>query len=166
MFKTSFKKNPANNTMLVVREFAGAIEEVWRAWTTDEILDQWWAPSPWRAVTKSMDFREGGAWLYYMQGPEGERHYARMDYKKISAPEIFEGVDAFCDENGVENSDIPGMNWKVQFKSSTNGTVVEINITARSQKDLEAIIQMGFEEGFSAAHQNLDELLAKQVVKH
>lgn len=163
MFKTTFEKDLANNTMLVTREFAGAIEEVWRAWTTQELLDQWWAPRPWKAVTKSMDFREGGSWLYYMQGPEGERHYARMNYKKISAPKLFEGTDAFCDENGVENNDIPGMNWKVQFKPSTNGTLVEINITYRSQQDMEAIIQMGFEEGFSAAHQNLDELLNVRV---
>ncbi|MFD0999679.1 SRPBCC domain-containing protein [Ohtaekwangia kribbensis] len=163
MFKTTFKKDLANNKMLVTREFAGTIEDVWRAWTTHEILDQWWAPLPWKAVTKSMNFREGGSWLYYMQGPEGERHYARMNYKKILAPNLFEGIDSFCDENGVENKDMPGMNWKVQFKPSANGTVVEINITADSQKDLETIVQMGFEEGFSAAHQNLEELLNIRV---
>lgn len=86
-----------------------------------------------------------------------------MNYKKITAPKLFEGVDAFCDENGVQSNELPAMNWKVQFKSSTNGTLVEIDIKYASQKDLETVVQMGFEEGFSAAHQNLDKLLGVRV---
>jgi hypothetical protein len=34
-------------------------------------------------------------------------------------------------------------------------------ITFATEKDMQAIIEMGFEQGFTAAHGNLDELLAK-----
>ncbi|HEY9046304.1 MAG TPA: SRPBCC domain-containing protein [Ohtaekwangia sp.] len=160
MFKTIFKKDLANKKMLIAREFEGTVEEVWQAWTTSEILDQWWAPKPWKANTKSMDFREGGYWLYYMQSPEGERHYAKINYKKITAPTVFEAIDSFCDENGVENNSIPHMHWRTSFKPSANGnTLVEINITYASLKDLETIVEMGFEAGFTAAHENLDQYL-------
>jgi hypothetical protein len=41
------------------------------------------------------------------------------------------------------------------------GTKVEVEITFATQADMEKIIEMGFEVGFTAAHGNLDELLAK-----
>ena len=31
-----------------------------------------------------MDFREGGAWLYSMVGPDDARHWCRVDYKTIN----------------------------------------------------------------------------------
>ena len=58
-----FTINKETNTVHVTREFNAGVEMVWEAWTNPEILDQWWAPKPYRTVTKSMDFREGGTWL-------------------------------------------------------------------------------------------------------
>ncbi|MEX2232509.1 MAG: SRPBCC domain-containing protein [Cyclobacteriaceae bacterium] len=159
MIKTIFEKDLTNKKMFISREFVGTVEEVWQAWTDSEILDQWWAPKPWKAITKKMDFREGGTWLYCMQGPEGERHWAKANYKKIKAPESLEVIDAFCDENGNENPDLPNMHWRTSFKPSTNGTIVEISITFASQEALEQIVEMGFQEGFTAAHENLDQYL-------
>lgn len=49
MIKTIFKKDLPSKMMFITREFAGAIEDVWQAWTDSEILDKWWAPKPWRA---------------------------------------------------------------------------------------------------------------------
>ena len=159
MIKTIFKKDLASKMMFITREFAGTVEEVWQAWTDNEILDQWWAPKPWKAKTKKMDFREGGSWLYCMQGPDGEQHWAKANYKKITAPKAFEAIDCFCDENGNENNDAPKMHWKIFFKPSANGTTVEVDITYASVKDIETIVEMGFEAGFSAAHENLDQYL-------
>lgn len=81
--ETIFSKDVANKKLTVVREFDAPLEKVWKAWTESELLDQWWAPKPWKAITQSMDFREGGKWLYYMLGPDGSRHYCRADYKTI-----------------------------------------------------------------------------------
>ena len=53
------------------------------------------------------------------------------------------------------------MNWKVAFNKADDGTKVDVEITFSSVEDLEKIIEMGFKEGFAAAHNNLDELLAK-----
>src|SRR5687767_16002716 len=94
----------------VTREFDAPLDLVWQAWTNSEILDQWWAPKPWKAVTKSMDFREGGTWLYYMQGPEGEKHWCKAEYKSIKPQKFFSWLDAFCDEKGVINKDMPRTN--------------------------------------------------------
>jgi uncharacterized protein YndB with AHSA1/START domain len=160
--ETIFSKDAVNKKLFVVREFDAPVAQVWKAWTESELLDQWWAPKPWKANTKSMDFREGGFWLYYMQGPEGTRHYCRVDYKTISPVKLFISTNSFCDENGNVTTDLPGMHWKNVFTTSGTGTKVEVEITFGTEADLEKIIEMGFKEGFAAGHRNLDELLAGQ----
>jgi len=159
--ETIYTKDLENKKIKVTREFDAPVEKVWRAWTEKELLDQWWAPRPWKAVTQSMNFSNGGTWLYYMEGPDGSRHYCRVDYKSISTNKSYELLDAFCDEKGNINTEFPSMNWKVVFNKADDGTKVDVEITFSSVEDLEKIIEMGFKEGFAAAHNNLDELLMK-----
>ncbi len=159
--QTEVTKDRENKKLVVVREFDATPADVWSAWTEKELLDQWWAPKPWKAETKSMDFREGGFWLYCMVGPEGEAHWCRVDFKTISKLKSFTGLDAFCDENGNINHDFPTMHWKNVFSKTDSGTKIEVEINFDTEADLEKILEMGFEEGFTSALGNLDELLAK-----
>ena len=98
--ETVYAKDDANKKLRVTREFDAPVDKIWRAWTEPKLLDQWWAPKPWKAVTVTMDFRNGGTWNYYMQGPDGTRHYCRADYSNIIPVKSFMGLDAFCDEKG------------------------------------------------------------------
>lgn len=157
----TFNKDLANKKVIVIREFDAPVEQVWKAWTDSSLLDLWWAPKPWKAVTKSMDFRVGGFWLYFMEGPDGARHYARVDYKSIELQKSFSGVDSFCDEDGTVTDQFPNMSWHNVFKPTSTGTTVEIEITFSSEENLAKIMEMGFEQGFTAALGNLDEVLAQ-----
>ncbi len=159
--QTAISKEAATKKIIVVREFDAPPEEVWKAWTDSNIMDQWWAPKPWKAKTKIMDFREGGYWLYSMAGPDGTETFCRVDFRTIDENKSFTADDNFCDENGNITHEIPGMHWKNEFSPTDTGTKVEVEITFASEADMEKIIEMGFEAGFTAAHGNLDELLVK-----
>ena len=159
--ETTISKDVAGKKIIVIREFDAPVEEVWKAWTDSTILDLWWAPKPWKAKTKSMDFREGGTWLYSMVGPDGTDSWCRVDFKTIVPNKSYEGDDSFCDEHGNITHEIPGMHWNSEFSKTDTGTKVEVEITFASEADMEKIIEMGFEAGFTAAHGNLDELLNK-----
>ncbi|GAB3171834.1 SRPBCC family protein [Telluribacter humicola] len=159
MTQTQYTKSPDNKILYVTREFAAAPEQVWHAWTDSQLLDQWWAPKPWKAQTKTMQFEEGGTWLYCMEGPEGEKSWNQADFKNIQPQTSYETVDSFCDEEGNVNPDFPRMYWTTTFTPSNAGTRVDIGITFPTQADLEKIVEMGFETGFAAAHENLDALL-------
>ncbi|RYD58632.1 MAG: SRPBCC domain-containing protein [Sphingobacteriales bacterium] len=160
--ETAITKDAANKKMIVTRKFDAPVENVWRAWTEASLLDQWWAPRPWKAETKSMNFSVGGQWLYCMAGPAGEKHWACIDYEQIVENDHFIGIDAFCDEQGNKSSDMPPMHWRVSFSPDSNSTQVRVDITFETEADMDKIIEMGFKEGFTMAHGNLDELLAKQ----
>ncbi|UII30677.1 SRPBCC domain-containing protein [Fulvivirga ulvae] len=157
-----FVVDKKNNKINVEREFEAPRDMVWSAWTESELLDQWWAPKPWKAETKSMDFKEGGHWLYAMVGPEGERHWARADYQTIRPESFFSAKDAFCDENGVIDQQHPSMLWENNFMDNGEVTTVKVEISFEKLEDLEAIISMGFKEGFIAGLDNLDHYLSTQ----
>lgn len=154
-----FSVSKENNTIQVKREFAGNLALVWDAWTKPEILDLWWAPKPYRTVTKSMDFKAGGMWLYYMISPEQEIHWCKNDYKSIELHKQFSGLDAFCDEHGNPNMEMPRTLWTNTFTESDGKTLVKIVAQYDSLADLEKIISLGFKDGFEMALGNLDELL-------
>lgn len=146
-------------TITVKREFAAELPLVWDAYTKSELLDQWWAPKPWRSKTKSMDFREGGKWIYAMVGPSGEEHWAVAEYLKIEPRKKFVASDAFADKEGNVNKEMPQSTWDARFNSQGEHTLVEFSITYPDLAQLEATIKMGFKEGLSMAMENLDALL-------
>ena len=154
-----FTVNKENNTVNIKREFIADLATVWEAWTNPEILDQWWAPLPYKNKTKSMDFREDGCWLYCMISPEDEIHWCKNDYLKIDAKKSYTGLDAFCDENGNVNTEMPRTTWTNSFSETSDKTLVTIVATYDNLADLEKVIAMGFKEGFTMALQNLDQYI-------
>lgn len=154
-----FSVNRENHTIHIQREFAAGLELVWMAWTTAELLDQWWGPQPWRAETKTMDFREGGFWLYAMVGPQGEKHWSKAHYISIEKEKSFIQKDGFCDENGTMNPDLPQNMVENSFTSKENKVQVDMLLTFDTLADLEKTIEMGFKDGITVDFEQLDALL-------
>lgn len=154
-----FSVEKENRAIRVRSEFNASLSLVWQAWTTPELLDRWWGPSPWRAETQTMDFREGGYWLYAMVGPEGERQWSRADYISIVHEKFFTAKDGFCDENGTFDPEFPQNLWETRFIETESKVMVEITLTFYTFADLEQTLAMGFREGFTTGLNQLDELL-------
>lgn len=154
-----FIVNKENKTIHITREFAANLEMVWQAWTTPELLDQWWGPQPWRAETKTMDFREGGFWHYAMVSPEGEKHWSKATFLAIEKEKSFSSKGGFSDENGMINPAFPQNLWENNFIPKDNKVQVDMLLTYDTLDDLEKEIAMGFKEGMTTDFQQLDELL-------
>jgi uncharacterized protein YndB with AHSA1/START domain len=155
-----FSVNKENNTITVKKAFDAALPLVWQAYTDPEILDKWWAPKPWKAQTKVMDFKTGGHWLYAMVGPAGEEHWAIANYTLVEDQKRFTAQDAFSDSDGNINTEMPQSNWDSNFNSIEGGTLVTFHIAYPDLAALEATIAMGFKEGLTMAAQGLDEYFA------
>ena len=153
-----FTVNKENNTVNIKREFAADLELVWEAWTNPEILDQWWAPKPYKSKTKFMDFKVGGRRFYAMVSPEGvEIGWQIQEYTSISPKTNFKFLNAFADKD--ENPHLPGSNWDLNFRELNGATTVHISIYNESRERMEKMIEMGFKEGFTMGLQQLAELL-------
>jgi uncharacterized protein YndB with AHSA1/START domain len=140
-------------------EFDAELPLVWDAFTKKEILDQWYAPAPWKSKTKHMNFEVGGRRFYAMVGPEGQEMWAVQEYKSISPKTNFKFFNAFADKD--ENLQLPGSDWDLSFEDQKERTIVRISIYNESLERMEKMIAMGFKEGFTATLNNLKNLLAK-----
>lgn len=158
-----FSVDRAKHSITVTREFAAELPLVWDAYTNSELLDQWWAPKPWQARTKSMDFREGGHWLYAMVGPAGEEHWGKTNYLTIQPQRRYTAQDSFVDANGAINPQMPTSTMDVSFAENAGKTRVTSQVSYADLAQLEAVLQMGMQEGLTMAMEGLDELLATKT---
>jgi uncharacterized glyoxalase superfamily protein PhnB/uncharacterized protein YndB with AHSA1/START domain len=160
--ETVFEKDLQNKKLTITRTFNAPPDLVWSAWTESEILDKWWAPKPYRAETKSLDLRTGGAWIYAMVSPEGERQWCKVDFKTVAMSKAISSDVYFCDEQGNMNTEFPVMHWLQEFNGDSDITIVKVIINFDNMEDLEKIVGMGFKEGFASAHTNLDQYISTQ----
>lgn len=154
-----FLANKDNNTLTIRREFAAERQLVWDCYTKQEFLDQWFAPKPFTTKTKSMDFRNGGHWHYAMIDPEGNHYWGYTGYDKINPIDSYETLDAFSNEAGEINQELPRARWEVTFTDKGQNTLVETIVYYDTLADLETIINMGMQEGMALTLEKLDELL-------
>lgn len=162
--KTQVVKDFKEKSILIAREFNAPLELVWRAFTEKEILDQWWAPLPWKTKTKHQDFSVGGHWHYMMYGPQNESHWGRMDYISIDTLKNFHLEDAFCDENGDINPEMPVSKGSNTFTTTATGTKVEFKMTYSTEEQLQKIVEMGFEQGITACLEQLNQLIINSKI--
>ena len=146
-------------TVSITKQFDAPRDMVWDAYTTPELLDQWWAPKPFVSRTKFMDFRVGGRRFYAMVSPEGQERWSIQKYTSITPKTNFKIFNAFADKD--ENPELPGSDWDLNFSEQNGTTKVSISIFNESLARLEKMVEMGFKEGTMMQIKNLEELLAK-----
>ena len=156
----NFNIDKENLIVTIERSFSAPLDMVWAAWTEPELLEQWWAPKPYKAVTKVMDFTEGGRWQYAMTSPEGQKMWDLKEFLKIDAKKSFVYRSRFCDENGYVAPETPGSIWTNSFLETNGVTVVTNHIKNPSLERLEAQLKMGFKEGYTMGLNQLENLLA------
>ena len=154
-----FEKDIASKKIHVVRQFNAPIEKVWKAWTDPDILEKWWGPKPWVAKTKSMDFKVGGAWLYAMEGPEGQKHWSYVKFTAIEPGTRFAADSLFSDENGKAAPGAPVGHWDNKFVAVGDKTNVVVDLSFDQEADFKMLVEMGFEGGFTMGLNQLEELL-------
>src|SRR5580698_1819053 len=153
-----FSVDKENKTVHMVREFNAGLDLVWEAWTTAELLDQWWGPKPFVTKTKVMNFEVGGRRFFAMVSPDGQERWFVQKYTAISPKTNFKTYNTFADAD--ENRELPGSDWDYNFSEQNGKTKVSITIYNESLARMERMVEMGAIKGCAAQFENLDELLA------
>lgn len=155
-----FTVNKENNTVNIKREFNADRELVWEAWTNPEILDQWWAPKPYKSKTKIMDFKVGGRRFYAMVSPEGQENWGIQKFTLIDPKTDLGWLSSFADKDKNINETLPTSQWELNFSEQNRTTTLDITLKHKTLANIEMLIQMGFKEGFTITLNELDTLLS------
>lgn len=145
--------------MVITHAYNATIETLWNAHTKTEYLEKWWAPEPYKAIVVSNNFVNGGRLHYYMLSPEGIKHYCIADFNDIVLLKSYTVMDAFCDENAVINEEMPRTIWHNTFAEENSVTTVTNTLQFDSIEQLERLNELGFEDGYMMALNQLYRLL-------
>lgn len=167
---TTNKNTTTGQDIVITRIFAAPRELVWKAWTEPERMMRWWGPKEFTAPACRIDLREGGAYLFCMESPEGQKFWSTGVYKEITPPERLVFTDSFADEAGnVVPASYYGMpgDWPrallvtVTFEAEQGQTKLTLRQSGIPAGDMTDMTAAGWNESFD----KLAESLAKGTRK-
>jgi len=139
------------------REIDVAPELVWRAWTTPELLTQWFTPAPYETTHCEIDLRPGGVFRTVMRSPEGEETDSAGCYLDVVPNERLVFTSALGPGYRPQHDDMPFTAILELRPTASGGTRYRAIAMHRSGDDRRQHEDMGFAEGWGAA---LDQLVA------
>jgi uncharacterized protein YndB with AHSA1/START domain len=146
---------PADNQILITREFNAPRRLVWTAYTTPELVKRWWSGQK-RAVTSAdIDLRVGGKWRYVMVAEGGFEVAFRGEFREIVPDErlvnteIFEGIPDADDHAGLVT---------ITFTEKDGRTVMDMLSEYRDKTDRDAVIDSGMESGMQESMDALEQV--------
>jgi uncharacterized protein YndB with AHSA1/START domain len=77
----------AARVVRIERTFEASAEDVFDAWTNEEVIKRWFRPAPgWQEPSAEVDLRVGGKIRVVMRDPDGEPVEAAGEYTLIERP--------------------------------------------------------------------------------
>ncbi len=144
-------------TLILDRLIAAPRAVVWRCWTEANLLEQWYCPAPWRATEAELDLRVGGRMNCVMQGPAGERVEVVGCFLEVIDRERLTFTDAYTE--GFKPRPSSFMTGFVHLSDEGEGQTRMIWGARHSNlEDAQKHLDMGFEDGWTAASAQLETL--------
>jgi len=148
---------PADEQILISRRFDAPRHLVYRAWTTPDLVKQWWAGRRGQVDTVDIDLRVGGRWRYVMTATEGFPVAFHGEFREIVPDERIVSTEVF-EMPGVAPEDLEATLNTATFAESGDGTTLTILVQAGSKDVRDAIIASGMESGMQEGLQLLEEI--------
>jgi uncharacterized protein YndB with AHSA1/START domain len=148
---------PADDQILITREFNAPRHLVYKAWTTPELVRRWWHAKRGEVTVVEIDLRVGGRWRYVMVADDGTEVGFHGEYReivpdeRIVSTETYEGLP-----EGVSEEDGSTVNTAT-FADANGRTLVTLLIEAANKESRDAIIESGMEDGLQDALDLLEE---------
>jgi uncharacterized protein YndB with AHSA1/START domain len=143
---------PADDQILITREFDAPRHLVYRAWTTPELVRRWFGGNHGEVTSTEIDLRVGGTWRYVMGGGDGPEFGFHGEYRelvpdqRIVSTEVYEGAPDAESVNTMTLTEHDGR------------TTMTVLIQHQSRANRDAVLEAGMETGMNAALDKLEEL--------
>jgi uncharacterized protein YndB with AHSA1/START domain len=143
---------PADDQLLITREFDAPKHLVYKAYTTPDLVRRWWSGERGAVTSCEIDLRVGGMWRYVMIANEGFEVAFHGEYReivpneRIVTTEVFEGMP---DAEAVDH---------VTFTEKDGRTTLTMLVQHRNQEERDAHLNSGMEAGMQEAMDRLEQV--------
>jgi uncharacterized protein YndB with AHSA1/START domain len=143
---------PADDQILITREFDAPRHLVYRAWTTPELVKRWWNAKRGEVTVADIDLRVGGMWRYVMIADGGMEVAFHGEFReivpdeRIVSTEVYEG---YPDAEALDTLTLTEVDGR---------TTLSILVQHSSKAHRDAHIESGMEDGLQDALDLLEEV--------
>jgi uncharacterized protein YndB with AHSA1/START domain len=142
---------PADEQILITREFNAPRHLVYRAWTTPELVRQWWTARRGSMTIVEIDLRVGGWWRYVMTATQGFEVGFHGEYREIVENELIVSTEVY---EGAP--DAPALNT-ITFEEHDGRTTMTILVVHANRENRDLHINSGMEDGLQDAFDLLEQ---------
>ena len=143
---------PADEQILITREFAAPRHLVWKAWTTPELVKRWWHANRGEVTSAEIDLRVGGRWRYVSVTHDGLEFAFSGEYREVVANERLVSTEVF---EGFPDGEALNTLTLTEADGRTTMTVL-VQHSSKAHRD--AHIDSGMEGGMQEAMDLLEQV--------
>ncbi|HEX3841111.1 MAG TPA: SRPBCC family protein [Acidimicrobiales bacterium] len=144
---------PADDQILITRQFSAPKRLVYQAWTSPELVPRWWSGKRGEVTIAEIDLRVGGSWRYVMVAAAGFEVAFHGEYREIVPDERIVSTEVFepmPEETGALNT--------VTFVERDGGTLLTLLAQCPSQEIRDMILASGMEAGMQEQMDALEQV--------
>ena len=146
---------PTDEEILITREFDAPKHLVYKAWTTPELVSQWWPGRRGEMKSAEIDLRVGGTWRYVMEASGGHEVGFHGEFREIVPNERIVNTEVY--EGIPGGDDDPALNL-VTFTELDGRTTLDLLTRVSSKEIRDMIIDSGMEGGMQEGMDLLEEI--------
>jgi uncharacterized protein YndB with AHSA1/START domain len=143
---------PADDQILITREFDAPKHLVYRAWTEPELVRRWWTANRGEMTVAEIDLRVGGTWRYVMVADGGIEVAFHGEYREIVPNERIVSTEVFEGMPDAEALDT------LTFTEEDGRTTITILVQHQNKEHRDAHIESGMEAGLQDALDLLEQV--------
>ena len=145
---------PADDEILIVREFDAPKHLVYKAYTTPELVSRWWPGKRGQMESAEIDLRVGGQWRYVMRTPDGFEVGFHGEFSEIVENERIVNTEVY---EGAPAGTAPALNF-VTFEETAGRTTLTMLTRVESREVRDMIIDSGMEGGVQEGMDILEQI--------
>jgi len=138
---------PADDQILITREFNAPRHLVYKAWTTPELVRRWWHAKRGEVTVAEIDLRVGGRWRFVTAG-EGYEVGVHGVYRLLVPGERIVCTEVY---EGHPDAEASAALCTYTFHDAGGRTTVGAHTQLRTREDRDAMLDSGMEHGVQAA---------------
>ena len=146
---------PADDQILVTREFDAPKHLVYKAFTTPELVRRWWHANRGEMTVAEIDLRVGGKWRYVMIADGGMEVGFHGEYREIVPNERIVSTEAY---EGIPDADEHATVNVLTLTESDGRTTLTILVQHSNKEHRDAHINSGMEDGLQDALDLLEQV--------
>jgi len=141
---------PADDQLLITREFDAPKHLVYKAYTTPDLVRRWWSGERGEMTECEIDLRVGGMWRYVMVAHGDFEVAFHGEYREIVpnerlvTTEVYEGMP---DAQAVDH---------ITFTEEDGRTTLTMLVQHRNQEERDAHLNSGMEAGMQESMDRLE----------